>query len=423
MPKFIEIIRSGTSYEFVGRQRFFLGLSAVLIVISILMLPINYFWRGAALNYSVDFRGGTEIRVEFANPMDVGAIRGALDKGGFHNPEVVRFTDTQHPHSFLLRLHTISAISEVKAKEADAAVKTKFGAKSRFDFREGGDKAYVTLENVPDLGKEKDAVEALKGQVEQALKGVGVNALQIQKFGPDNRSYEVTLLSLDKEMKAALEKQLGAGVVKSIPSVESVGSKAGKELRDDAIKALVYAMLLIMLYIAIRFDFRYGPGTIASLIHDAIILVGAFAVTYKEFSLTTVAAVLTVIGYSMNDTVVVFDRVRENVARLRDRKFDRIVNQSMNEILSRTLLTSLTTFFTTLAMNVFGTGVIRDFAFAMNVGIVTGTYSSVFIAAPILIWLNDKYVALQRRQQARGGKAPAPRAKPASGPEEDEEEA
>jgi preprotein translocase subunit SecF len=425
MPKFFELIKSGTNYEFVGKQRLFLGISGVLIAISLLMLPINHFWRGSALNYSVDFRGGTEIRVQFANPMDVGAVRGALDQGGFHNPEVLKFTDEQHPNSFLLRLHTISAITEGKAKEADVAIKAKFGGKSHFDFREGGDKAYVNIDTLPDLKDAKDPIEVLRGQIEQTLKGVGVNALQIQKFGPDNRSFEVTLLSLDKEMKAALEKQLGVGAVKAIPSVESVGAKAGKELRNDGIKSLVYAMLLIMLYIAIRFDFRYGPGTVASLLHDAIILVGAFALTYKEFSLTTVAAVLTVIGYSMNDTVVVFDRIRENVARLRDRKFDRIVNQSVNETLSRTILTSLTTFFTTLAMNVFGTGVIRDFAFAMNVGIVTGTYSSVFIAAPILIWLNDKYVAMQRRQQARSGQQrPQPRAKPAAaeGPEDEGEE-
>ena len=423
MPKFFEVIKPNTSYEFVGKQRFFLGISGILIFISLAMLPINHFWRGSALNYSVDMRGGTEIRVEFAKAVDVGAIRESLDKGGFKNAEVVKFTDTARPHSYLLRLHTISAISEAKAKDADVAIKAKFGAKSRFDFREGGDKAYVNLDVVPDLKDAKDPIETLRGQIEQTMKGAGVSALQIQKFGPDLKHFEVTLISLDKEVKAALEKQLGAGAVASIPSVESVGAKAGKELRTDGIKAALYAMLLIMLYIALRFDFRYGPGTIASLVHDAIILIGAFAITYKEFSLTTIAAVLTVIGYSMNDTVVVFDRVRENVARLRDRKFDRIVNQSVNETLSRTLLTGATVLFVTLAMNIIGTGVIRDFAFAMNVGSIVGTYSSIFIAAPVLIWLNDKYVAVQRRQQMRGGKAPAPRAKPASGPEEDEEEA
>ncbi len=159
-----------------------------------------------------------------------------------------------------------------------------------------------------------------------------------------------------------------------------------------------------MVYIAFRFDLRYGPGTVVALLHDAVITIGAFAVTYKEFSLTTVAALLTIIGFSMNDTIVVFDRIRENAAKLRDRKFDRVVNQSINETLSRTIWTSATVFFVTLAMNIFGVGVIRDFAFAMNVGVIVGTFSSIFIASPILIWLNDKYVASQRKSQGRTGR-------------------
>ncbi len=167
-------------------------------------------------------------------------------------------------------------------------------------------------------------------------------------------------------------------------------------------RSLLYAILLIMVYIAFRFDLRYGPGTVVALLHDAVITVGAFAITYKEFSLTTVAAVLTIIGYSMNDTIVVFDRIRENATRLRDRRFDRVVNQSINETLSRTIWTSATVFFVTFWMNVLGVGVIRDFAFAMNVGVIVGTYSSIFIASPILIWLNDKYMASQKRQQSSG---------------------
>ena len=173
-----------------------------------------------------------------------------------------------------------------------------------------------------------------------------------------------------------------------------------------------------MVYIAFRFDFRYGPGTVVALLHDAILVIGAFAVTYKEFSLTTVAAILTIIGFSMNDTIVVFDRIRENAARLRDRRFDRVVNQSINETLSRTILTSATVFFVTLAMNVFGVGVIRDFAFAMNVGVIVGTYSSIFIASPILIWLNDKYSASQRKQQAARRRRPRRAARRDEEPEE-----
>ena len=217
----------------------------------------------------------------------------------------------------------------------------------------------------------------------------------------DQTNDGVTLIGLDTEVRKALDAKLGAGVVKDIPQVSSVGAKAGKQLQYDGLRALLGAIVLIVIYIAFRFDFRYGPGTIAALLHDAIITVGAFAVTYKEFSLTTLAALLTIIGYSMNDTIVVFDRIRENAGKYRDRQFDKIVNSSVNETLSRTILTAGTTFLVTLAMNVFGTGVIRDFGFAMNVGVIVGTYSSIFIASPILLWLNDKYVAIQKRQSAR----------------------
>jgi len=192
--------------------------------------------------------------------------------------------------------------------------------------------------------------------------------------------------------------------VAGIPQVESVGAKAGKQLQFDGVKSLLAAILLIMIYVLFRFDFRYAPGTVAALLHDAVLTVGAFAITYKEFSLTTVAAILTIIGFSMNDTIVVFDRIRENAARLRDRKFDRVVNQSINETLSRTILTSATVFFVTLAMNIFGVGVIRDFAFAMNVGVIVGTYSSIFIASPVLIWLNERYLVSQRKAAARPGR-------------------
>jgi preprotein translocase subunit SecF len=280
-------------------------------------------------------------------------------------------------------------IRESLAKVGDASLK-------RFEWSEGGDKIYLRYDR---------AVEP--SVLGNSLKAIGVNTTQIQGFGrADDHTYEVTLVSLDSEIRRHLDTRLGAGAVSAIPKVESVGAKAGNQLKADGAKSLLYAILLIMVYVAFRFDLRYGPGTVIALLHDAVITIGAFAVTYKEFSLTTVAAVLTIIGFSMNDTIVVFDRIRENAARLRDRRFDRVVNQSINETLSRTILTSATVFFVTLAMNILGVGVIRDFAFAMNVGVIVGTYSSIFIASPVLIWLNDKYTANQRKQQGRQQRRP-----------------
>jgi preprotein translocase subunit SecF len=391
--KFFEFIHPGANHEFIGNQKYWIGMSIVLVALTFLMLPLNAFViksRGHMLNWGVDFRGGSEILIEFSKQVDAGQVRDALGDIGLKDAEVVKYDDPtgKKPWNFMVRVGAVSVMSEAQTKQIQTSL-AKEGAASlqHVDWSEGGDKIYLRY----DRPVEPSAIKT-------SLASIGVNANQVQAFGrADENTYEVTMVSLDTEIRHALDAKLGAGAVAAIPQVESVGAKAGKQLQLDAAQSLGAAILLILIYIAFRFDFRYGPGTVVALLHDAVLVIGAFAVTYKEFSLTTVAAVLTIIGYSMNDTIVVFDRIRENAARLRDRRFDRVVNQSINETLSRTILTSATVFFVTLAMNVWGVGVIRDFAFAMNVGVIVGTYSSIFIASPILIWLNDKYVESQKR--------------------------
>jgi preprotein translocase subunit SecF len=381
--KFFELIKPNHDFNFVGRMNLLLTISMILVSLSIAMLPINHFWRGHTLNYGIEFRGGTEIQVAFSKHEDPAAVRDAMQAGGFGDTEVVSMKDAAFPNTFLLRFGAVSTVSEKKTEELEAGLKAKFGADSvrKFEFSEGGDKVYVRFNK-----------QMEPGDIGAVFKEHGVQNNTVQRYGrPEDNTYEIILVGLDVEVRRALDAKLGAGAVQAIPAVDSVGAKAGAELRDDGIKSLLFAIICIMVYIAVRFDFRYGPGTVASLLHDAILVMGAFAILYREFSLTTIAAILTVIGYSMNDTIVVFDRVRENASRLRDKKFDRIVNISINETLSRTILTSATVFFVTLAMNIWGTGVIRDFAFAMNVGVIVGTYSSIFVAAPILIWLNERF--------------------------------
>ena len=385
MAKFFELIRPDHDFDFIGRMNVFFGMSGFLVLASFLMLPLNLFLpgRGHILNFNTELLGGAELQVAFAEPHDTGKIRDAMEEGGFKDTDVVSLKDAAHPNSYLLRFSAVSPVSKDKANELEQALKTKYGAEGlrKFEFSDGGDKVYVRLNKA-----------AEPNDLAQLFKEHGVSNNTVQRFGrTEDNTFEIILVGLDIEVKHALEAKLGAGAVTSIPSVESVGAKAGAELREGGIKSLLFAIVCIMVYIAIRFDFRYGPGTVVSLLHDAILVMGAFAVTYREFSLTTIAAILTVIGYSMNDTIVVFDRIRENASRLRDKKFDRMVNISINETLSRTILTSATVFFVTLAMNLLGTGVIRDFAFAMNVGVIVGTYSSIFVAAPILIWLNSRF--------------------------------
>ncbi len=392
---FFELIKPDHNFDFVGKTKPLLKVSALLVLFSFLMLPINSAIksRGHALNFAVDFRGGTEMQVEFTKPFNAQEISAALEAGNFKDSEVVPLPQFQN--SFLVRFTAVSPLTPEQVEQAEKTLRAKLGNETvrKFEFSKGGDKAYLRLSK---------AVEP--AQISADLRSIGIEVApeQVQRFGrPEDHVYELVLVGLDKEVRKALDAKLGQGAVKSIPSSESVGEKAGKELRDNGIISLLAAIGFIMLYILVRFDFRYGPGTVVALLHDAILVMGAFAISYKEFSLTTIAAILTVIGYSMNDTIVVFDRIRENASKLRDKKFPEIVNISVNETLSRTILTSATVFFVTAAMQAFGTGVIRDFGFAMNVGVIVGTYSSIFVASPILIWLNDKSLASQKKVGSR----------------------
>jgi preprotein translocase subunit SecF len=213
----------------------------------------------------------------------------------------------------------------------------------------------------------------------------------VAEEGTGEYQAQLAVAGIDEQYREALQEGLGGDVDVRVVNVYGVGAKAGAKLRNDGVTSLFYAMLLIMLYLVVRFDLRFAPGAVLALIHDSILVVGAFALTWMEFSLVTVAAILTIIGYSVNDTVIIFDRIRENAAKLKDKKFARVMNISINETLSRSLLTSITVFAVTLMMNIFGTGLVRNFAFAMNIGVVFGTYSSIFIASPIVLWIHDRY--------------------------------
>ncbi len=170
----------------------------------------------------------------------------------------------------------------------------------------------------------------------------------------------------------------------------SVGPKIGAELSGKALMAIISALGLILLYISIRFEFRFALGAIAALSHDVFVTLGLFSLLGYEISLPIIAAFLTIVGYSLNDTIVIFDRIRENIKTLKRENYVKIINQSINESLSRTIVTSLTTFFVVLILWLFGGEVIHNFALAMIIGVIVGTYSSIYIASPIVIYLHDR---------------------------------
>lgn len=383
--QFFELIRPDHNFDFVGKTKPLLLSSAVLIVLSFLMLPLNMVipGRGHALNFAIDFRGGTEMRVDFSREISPSEVRDAMETGGYKDSEVVPLPEFKN--AFLVRFPAVSALQPEQVKQAEAALRGKLGQEAlrKFEFSDGGDKAYVKLDR-------SKSVEP--AQIDEILRSVNIKSNQVQRFGrPEDNTFEVVLVGLDREVRAALDSKLGQGAVSAIPSVGSVGAKAGKELRDNGIISLLAAIGFIMLYILVRFDFRYGPGTVIALLHDAVFVMGAFAVTYKEFSLTTIAAILTVIGYSMNDTIVVFDRIRENNVRMKGQNLEAIVNKSLNETLSRTILTTFVTSLVVIALMFLGGGVLADFGFALFIGFLVGTYSSIAVASPIYIFLRKRF--------------------------------
>lgn len=175
-----------------------------------------------------------------------------------------------------------------------------------------------------------------------------------------------------------------------ILSIEKVGPKIGAELSGDAVMAIIWALLLILIYISFRFEFKFAVGAIMALSHDILVTLGIFSILDYEISLAIVAAFLTIVGYSLNDTIVIFDRVRENLKALKKSTLDMVVNQSINESLSRTIITSLTTFFVVLVLFLVGGEVIHSFSFAMIIGVIVGTYSSIFVASPVIIKMSSE---------------------------------
>ncbi len=273
-------------------------LSVLLVAFSIVM----FFTKG--LNYGVDFKGGAEIQIQFAESITDNEIRTALTDAGFDSSSVQRLGDV--------------ADNEVMIK-----------------------------------------VKAKEGELN-----------------------EVT----EKITKFFQTKFTGATIRKT----DIVGPKAGAQLRVSGFQAMAWALLMIMVYIALRFDFKYSPGAIVALVHDVLIIIGIFAITQKEFSLQIVGALLAVIGYSVNDTVVVYDRVRENEDNNPTGVLSNLINLALNETLTRTMLTSATTLMVAALMFFMGGGVIHDFFFAICLGVIIGTYSSVFVAAPTVLFF-DKF--------------------------------
>ena len=425
------ILKPGNDFQFVSKFRAWIIGSLLLCSASIAMLFVNKQVRGDYMNWTIDFKGGTEIVYAFQQKPttppdpavtvkpaptyvrpDIGKVRDALNKAGVEGFDVSEMSWVQQlpggkettAKGILLRTPRFGAITEKQQQEVAEAFKTKFADREIDAVRWTGDRLFVRAKQPI---KEEEAAEVFK---QFSLDPVPWGESAATYLTPDKSTgeYELTfsIQGLARQYEQVLEQALPD--VDVVPEQSStVSAKAGSELRDDGIKSIFYAMLLIMLYLAVRFDIRYAPGAIIATLHDAIMVIGVFAVTWTEVSLTSVAALLTVVGFSVNDTVVIFDRIRENMDKLKDKRIDRIIDISLNEVLVRSILTSVTLFAVTLMMNVFGTGLVRNFAFAMNVGIIVGAYSSLFLAPPVFVWITKKWYSGAPSPRSRASAAAA----------------
>ena len=371
--------------DFLGKKWYFLAFSLVFSVAGVLSI---FFWHGIPLG--VDFSGGTLVYVKFASQPNDNAIRASLDKAGLHQARIQRFGQPAN-NEVLISLEeketSEQALDRGKTQIINALESNAPGGKQ--DLNNAGS---LTILNYL-LEKDPLHLGTDANQRYSALARAITDYRDKTKGG--------VLHSLD-ELKAVVSGEVVASLQDGfflsdfgVRNVEIVGPQVGAQLRRQAVLAVLYSLLGMLVYLWFRFELIYGVAAVVTVFHDTLITVGAFSLANKEVSLTVIAAILTLVGYSNNDTIVVFDRIRENLKLLRREKLSDIVNKSINQTLSRTILTAGLTFLTVLALYLFGGEVLNAFSLALVIGILIGTYSSIAIAAPIL-------VAYQEWKQGRG---------------------
>ncbi|MET0593910.1 MAG: protein translocase subunit SecF, partial [Polyangiaceae bacterium] len=316
----MELFKHGKVWDFMAIRAYWIGFSLLAAALSLFAATV---WP--LPTYGTDFKGGTEVEVAFTKSIDAARVREAVHKAGFTAPDVVSVTDPTNPNRFLVRVQETSNLDESKrdalskalcfsSSETGAADPSCAGKQQATEvkFSPGGDKITARYEQEPNLAAISAAIQTVSG-VE-----LRPGAHNPQVVSPRDHKIEIQLKSKGDQLMDGLRRELGADTVPESPlRVEWVGPKAGKQLRDAAVKSVAIAIVFIMAYVAFRFDLRFAPGGIVALVHDALVVIGVFVFFKREITLSTIAAVLTIVGYSINDTVVVYDRIRENLGKHR----------------------------------------------------------------------------------------------------------
>lgn len=385
------------------------SLASFLVVLATL---VALFYPGPKLG--TDFVGGTEIEVAFRTDVPAQRVREALEAVDLKDSDVVEVrSGADNADRYIIRVPEVSTISDETQRRAESLLCLAPNAApdcgetrraTEVKFSPGGDRITARFAEPPDPAWIRERLSQVPGL---ELRPDADNP-QVDQRNPDKAIVE--LLGTGDKMFAALGKALGAEAMPEAPlRVEWVGPKAGAQLRDAAVASILITLVAIMLYVGIRFDMRFAPGAALCLLHDAVVATGALMLAGKELNLEVIAALLTIIGFSVNDTVVIYDRVRENSRRLRNATFPELVNLSVSEMLGRTVITTGTAVISLLPFLIWGTNALQDFSYVMIVGMLAGVYSTVFVALPITHWLDGVLAA--RRKKAPRRRAPVPRAK------------
>ena len=392
--------------DWIGRKRLWLSISLLLVAASLTSL----YLKGGP-RYGIDFRGGTLVYVKFKDSPDLGRIRAAISEKGLSGSTIQRY-DVPEKNEVIIGLGQREG--EVGPDTDAGRVLILEGLQSAFGSSQGRE-GKIDLNNVTaaELGDRLDGVTGLASLFESnesaGFKTAGELARAVTDFRDRNGGIVGAFQDLESvegispPLLAVLREQAFLGDF-AVFQTEFVGPKVGRNLQRQAISATFYALLGMLVYIAFRFKGTvYGAAAVVAVFHDVIITLGFFSVAGRELSIPVVAALLTLVGYSMNDTIVVFDRIRENLRLRRRESISGIINRSINQTLSRTLLTSGSTFLTVLSLYYFGGQVINGFAFCLVVGVAVGTYSSIGVASPLLvIWYDFQ---TRRKAVARAAKA------------------
>lgn len=377
---------ANTNIDFMKWRKFWIAVSVATMLLGV----VGYFWHGK-LNFGIEFVGGNQITLGFQQPVEPETIRQALERAGI-GAQVQRFGEAE-ANQVLIKVAAgegaDAANQKVTSAEAVLAVVRNLMGVTASDKKDLNNIGSATLTDVlvqydPDglLAQGPDAARA-------AYQTVAESVLAKRRTQGVFRSLdEVAAVPGVSAAAASTLRNVAETGKMAVLANDAVSAQIGKEIRTRGAWAIVLALLGMATYIALRFELPYGVGAVVASLHDVLVTLGLFIVAGFEFNLTTIAAFLTLVGYSVNDTVVVFDRVRENLRKNRRGNLLEVMNHSINQTLSRTIMTGGTTILASLSLFLFGGDVLRGFAFVMTIGVIVGTYSSIYIASPFAeLWI------------------------------------